>query len=436
MASDYDQTISRAFALLTAKVQEARMRQVQGVKLRQAGRGFLGKSTGDAQQLGQAMIADNVGLAQELIRELDRIISTGGADVPADAAEKLAEPFAEMLRFLGELPVTSAKDYLGGEGGLNGIALVRIKMVWNTARIGLEQEFTLMVRKHRAGQQAKAAPASAGRSGRQAVNRKVQPVHFEDFSGREFERLVFAFALREGWAKVEWLGEAGADGGRDIWCTRADGTTSVILCANFKALRFAKARSDLKKLARLETKPGEVRVIGGGSVGVSLRGKISGEAAKLGFGVCTVWSGAELEEHIRLKAEALLERFCHGEPFPDSPEELAAFAAGQVAPAAAARTSDLDPEQLSDEAKKLLFEMSVAEDGNVLRSRTHDGYALTINQREFLKDTKERRIVAKWERAINELLELDLIEHEGSGDDLLVITDAGYQAVDECGLIP
>ncbi|MDP1580967.1 MAG: hypothetical protein Q8M02_11855 [Candidatus Didemnitutus sp.] len=156
MASDYDQTISPAFNLFTAKVQEACSRHVQGVKLREAGRGFFGKSTGVAQQMGKAMIADNVRLAQELIRELDQIISTGGTDVPADATDTLAEPFAKMLRFPGELPVSSATDYLGGEGGLDGIALVRIKFVWNTARIGLEQEFSPMVRKHRPRQQAKA----------------------------------------------------------------------------------------------------------------------------------------------------------------------------------------------------------------------------------------------------------------------------------------
>ncbi|WP_347053504.1 hypothetical protein [Flavobacterium olei] len=44
------------------------------------------------------------------------------------------------------------------------------------------------------------------------------PIHFEDRSGNEFERLVFAYAVREkNWQSIEWLGQTGKDGGRDIW---------------------------------------------------------------------------------------------------------------------------------------------------------------------------------------------------------------------------
>lgn len=41
-------------------------------------------------------------------------------------------------------------------------------------------------------------------------------MHFEDFSGSEFERLVLAYVLRADWPNPEWLGESGADQGRDL----------------------------------------------------------------------------------------------------------------------------------------------------------------------------------------------------------------------------
>lgn len=46
----------------------------------------------------------------------------------------------------------------------------------------------------------------------------VQPIHFEDRSGTEFERLVFTYVIRsKEWDSIEWLGQTGKDGGRDIW---------------------------------------------------------------------------------------------------------------------------------------------------------------------------------------------------------------------------
>jgi hypothetical protein len=48
------------------------------------------------------------------------------------------------------------------------------------------------------------------------IARTVRPVHFEDFSGAEFERLVFAYHLCEGWTDLAWFGQTGSDQGRDI----------------------------------------------------------------------------------------------------------------------------------------------------------------------------------------------------------------------------
>lgn len=41
------------------------------------------------------------------------------------------------------------------------------------------------------------------------IARTVRPVHFEDFSGAEFERLVFAYHLCDGW--IDTLAQTGSD---------------------------------------------------------------------------------------------------------------------------------------------------------------------------------------------------------------------------------
>lgn len=425
--SDYDATINRAFSRCTEKAQQARMRHIQETKARQAKRGFIGKSTGDAQLLGKAINASCASSAKDLVGELDRILSIGGDDVPPGAAEQLAGRFQEHVDFLGGLAMRSAKDYLGGDSGLDALPLTRIQMEWGVLRADLAQEFALLVRKHRA------AGTSRGKSDSPRVlNSQVGPVHFEDHSGLQFERLVFAFALRNGWPDVRWLGEGGGDGGRDIWCTAEDKTTTVILCANYRHLSFRKAASDLKKLTRLQTRPDKVLLVTGGKVSATLREKIEVEAARLGFAGCPVWAGAEFEERVRHKAESLLRRFCKGVEFLDAPDELATFAADGSVSAEAGVSA---PPALSAQAKRLLHAMAQAEDGNLLRVTTMDGYSLTVNQREFLPDTKARRIIAQWERIIGQLLDLDLIEPEGSGGEMFAITAGGYEAIGESGPI-
>ncbi len=162
------------------------------------------------------------------------------------------------------------------------------------------------------------------------INSQVQKTHFEDFSGHQFERLVLAYALRGEWTDAEWIGEVGADGGRDILCSERDGSTTVIACANFKQLTIAKVVSDLKKISTNQgSLPNQVIVVGGGQVSAALRAKIKEAATALGFKKCRVWSGVELEERIRRENEHLLERFCHGVPFPETKAELGQLAIGK-----------------------------------------------------------------------------------------------------------
>jgi len=61
----------------------------------------------------------------------------------------------------------------------------------------------------------------------------VQRVHFEDFDGLQFERLVFAYHARaEKWLSLEWYGQTGSDLGRDIWGIRNQGETLCVQCVN------------------------------------------------------------------------------------------------------------------------------------------------------------------------------------------------------------
>jgi hypothetical protein len=49
------------------------------------------------------------------------------------------------------------------------------------------------------------------------LSKTVQPIHFEDFDGFQFERLVFAYHARTAkWRALEWYGQSGSDLGRDI----------------------------------------------------------------------------------------------------------------------------------------------------------------------------------------------------------------------------
>ena len=60
----------------------------------------------------------------------------------------------------------------------------------------------------------------------------VQPIHFEDFDGLQFERLVFAYHARtEKWRALEWYGQAGSDLGRDIWGMMARAGAKQFACS-------------------------------------------------------------------------------------------------------------------------------------------------------------------------------------------------------------
>jgi hypothetical protein len=160
----------------------------------------------------------------------------------------------------------------------------------------------------------------------------VHRIHFDDFSGVDFERLVFAFLLRTNdWLSLDWYGQAGGDSGRDIWGVRENdlfpnGQKLCALCANWQKLTITKAKKDLAKLRNGATGlPNKCLVISGGVISAGLRDKIKSAACKEGISDCEVWAGAEFEERLREKAESLLKRFVGGDPFPDLPQQLQSF---------------------------------------------------------------------------------------------------------------
>ncbi len=152
----------------------------------------------------------------------------------------------------------------------------------------------------------------------------VLPIHFEDRSGSEFERLCFAYLARSfTWRTIDWYGQLGGDGGRDIWAVRDDGTTECFQCANHARLRLRKVTDDLRKLAAGSLGlPDRFTVIAGGRVSAALRTKIIDLARQEGIHQAEVWSGPEFEERLRRDQPTLIRRFVEGVPLPESAEAL------------------------------------------------------------------------------------------------------------------
>ena len=163
-------------------------------------------------------------------------------------------------------------------------------------------------------------------------NRIVQPIHFEDFDGHQFERLVFAYLIRtDNRLSLEWYGQTGSDSGRDIWGIRErdghpQGQKVCVQCANHKSLAYKKVQEDFEKILKGPNgKPDAFIVVAGGTVSATLRDKTKKLCEKKQVYASEIWSGKEFEERLRAKAESLLKRFVEGKEFPDAPADLRKF---------------------------------------------------------------------------------------------------------------
>jgi len=142
----------------------------------------------------------------------------------------------------------------------------------------------------------------------------VHAVHFDDFDGTEFERLVFAYHWRSyKWRSLEWYGQSGSDLGRDIWGVReeqAQNEESVcIQCVNRRNLTFAKVEKDVAKVLKASNGvPQRFRIVAQSKISATMRDKIKAHVKSLGVKECDTWSGPEFEEFLRKDAQPLLKR--------------------------------------------------------------------------------------------------------------------------------
>lgn len=164
-----------------------------------------------------------------------------------------------------------------------------------------------------------------------AFTKTVHPIDFSVLSGHEFERLVFATLLRmHAWRTLDWYGQTGDDGGRDIIGEREDDygntQTVIVACANWRAFTSTKGNGDIDKFVTALIKPpSEVIIVAGDAVSSTIKDKCREHAKSKGIHYVQVWSGAELEERIRFHAASVLRRFYQGEELPDEPVNLQRF---------------------------------------------------------------------------------------------------------------
>jgi hypothetical protein len=253
------------------------------------------------------------------------------------------------------------------------------------------------------------------------LSKTVNPIHFEDLDGSQFERLVFAYHARaHKWRSLEWYGQAGSDLGRDIWGVRDDGTADgesmCIQCVNRKNLTFAKAEQDTKKVLKAPSGiPKRFRIVARSTVSAKMRDRIKAHLTNKGVTHCDVWSGAEFEELVRTDAEALLKRFFEGEEFPDAAPDLAAFARAldpaddNDALAVMARLFDRPAfyTPILQESSLPDFKQAITDTIQALGTgiwKARDGHVIArITSRQQLKDADLRRNIEGVEKALAKL---------------------------------
>ena len=85
--------------------------------------------------------------------------------------------------------------------------------------------------------------------------------------------------------------------------------------------------------------------------------------------------------------------------------------------------------QLSNEARTLLKEASQDSHGNILHVRHMGGSTVQTNGRNLISSS-ERREVARWESALQELLDKGLLVARGNKGEVFEVTNLGYQIAD------
>lgn len=86
-------------------------------------------------------------------------------------------------------------------------------------------------------------------------------------------------------------------------------------------------------------------------------------------------------------------------------------------------------DRLSDEAKRLLLEATRDEGGTILSVRFIGGQSIQANGINFA-DSKDRRSIARWEAALEQLQREDLVIELGHGGEVFEVTHKGYSVAD------
>ena len=85
---------------------------------------------------------------------------------------------------------------------------------------------------------------------------------------------------------------------------------------------------------------------------------------------------------------------------------------------------------LTDDARQLLLAGSLTDDGTIMSLRTMGGLVIQVRGKGFTEQGKPRS-EARWEAALQCLLELDLIKDQGYKGELFRLTNLGYQVADQ-----
>jgi hypothetical protein len=84
---------------------------------------------------------------------------------------------------------------------------------------------------------------------------------------------------------------------------------------------------------------------------------------------------------------------------------------------------------LSTQARELLLQAAQDKNGVVMRLQTMDGLGIQTNSRQFA-ERGDPRSEARWDGALNQLTELDLLRDVGHKGEVFRMTDRGYEVAD------
>lgn len=85
---------------------------------------------------------------------------------------------------------------------------------------------------------------------------------------------------------------------------------------------------------------------------------------------------------------------------------------------------------LSQHALSILESACSDPQGTIIKSATLSGLSITVGRKDFVS-SQERREVAKWENAIEELEAVDFIQQRGSKGEIFVVTQKGYEYIEQ-----